>query len=108
MADEIKNPLLLRLKKPFSFEGKEYEEVDLSALETWTCDDVVNIQAKFFKLIGTEISPLDPIMLESNLKYCQFVAASASGLPLEFFQRLPATNSGTLKTLVIGFFHESA
>jgi hypothetical protein len=101
------NSLVLKLKRPFSFEGKEYTEVDLSALETWTGEDVADVQEKYFKM-HPEVNPLDVAMVESNLKYCYFVAHKASELPLEFFQRMPGTNVGALKTLVIGFFHESA
>ncbi len=104
MAEET---LILKLKKPFVFESKEYKEVDLSALETWTGEDVAGIQKKYFKM-NPDINALDVAMVESNLEYCYFVAAQASGLPLEFFQRMPGTNAGALKTLVIGFFHESA
>ena len=107
MAEEeaIKNPLSLKLKKPFTFEGKEYKEVDLSGLEDLTCDDVVDIQKKYFKMVGKDVSALDTVMLEGNLEYARFIAAEVSHLPLEFFKRLPGSNAGALKTLVLNFFH---
>jgi len=103
MAEE--NSLVLKLKKPFTFEGKEYKEIDLSALESWTCDDVVNVQKEYFKLIGADVNALDIALIEGNLEYCQYVAAKASKLPLDFFKRLPASNAGSLRALVLNFFH---
>lgn len=99
------NSLVLQLKKPFTFEGKEYTSVDLSKMEEWTGDDVVNIRNKFVKLASADVTAMDSILPESNLRYCQFVAAEASGLPLDFFRRLPARECGALQALVIGFFH---
>jgi hypothetical protein len=98
--------LILTFKKPFKFEGKEYTEVDLSAMEDWTGDDLIRLTKKYNKLSGGEGdgSPTSVILPESDIEYDMFVAAEATGLPLEFFHTLPAREIGTLKTLVIGFF----
>lgn len=103
----VLNPLNLVFKKPVKFEGKEYNSVDLSKLEDWTCDDLVNVAKKFDKATGGDISPMTAILRESDLAYCQFVAAEASGMPIEFFKQLPAREAGPLKAMVIGFFHSS-
>lgn len=99
------NPLTLVFKKTVTFEGKEYDSVDLSKLDDWTCDDVVNLTKKFNKMTGGETSPMGAILPESNLEYNQFVGAEASGLPIDFFKQLPAREVGPLRSLIISFFH---
>ena len=101
----VLNPLTLVFKRTVTFEGVEYDSVDLSSLEDWTCDDVVRVSKKYNKMSGTDLGPMDAILPEANLKYCQFVGAEASGLPIDFFKQLPAREAGALRSLVINFFH---
>jgi hypothetical protein len=103
----ILDPLNLTFKKTVTFEGKEYNNVDFSKLEDWSCDDVINVTKKFNKMTGADINPMDAILPEGNLEYCLFVAAEASGLPIDFFKRLPAREAGALRGLIINFFHGS-
>lgn len=103
----VLNPLTLVFKKSVTFEGKEYTSVDFSKLEDWTCDDVVNVTKKFNKMTEENTSAMGALLPESNLEYCQFVAAEASGLPIDFFKRLPAREAGPLRSLIISFFHST-
>lgn len=104
----ILNPLVLVFKKTVIFEGKEYDSIDLSDMDDWTCDDLINVTKKFNKMTGGDTSPLGAILPESNLEYCQFVGSEASGLPIDFFKQLPAREVGPLRSLIINFFHGTA
>ena len=39
-AEDQEESLILKFKKPYVFEGKEYTEVDLSAMEDMTAEDL--------------------------------------------------------------------
>ena len=82
------NALVMKLDKPFTFEGQTYTEVDLSGLEDTTAAD---LQA-----------------VEMTLEYAKFMAARVAHLPLEFFERLPAKEAIKLKGIVVGFLYGGA
>ena len=91
--------LILKFKKPYKFEGREYTEVDLSAMEDMTAADLCAVA----KLSGrdTGITPIP----EMTIPYAIHMAARASKLPVEFFRGLPAQESMKLKNLVSGFLY---
>jgi hypothetical protein len=99
--------LILKLKKPFTFEGNVHTSIDLSVMEDWSCDDVVKVTKKFNKMTDANMNPMGAVVPESNLEYLQFVGAEATGLPLDFFKQLPARETGPLRSMIIGFFHGS-
>lgn len=101
----VSDPLVLKLSKPFTFEEKEYTEVNLRKLNDWTCGDVDKVMKEFKRITGGGDSPMDAILPEANSEYVEFVAARATGLPVEFFKKLPARESGKLRAAVISFFH---
>ena len=70
--------LILKFKKPYKFEGREYTEVDLSAMEDMTAADLCAVA----KLSGrdTGITPIP----EMTIPYAIHMAARASKLPVEF------------------------
>lgn len=102
---EVKDPLVFSLSRPAEFEGKSYSEINLRALNDWTCDDLVKVTKAYNQATGGSANPMDVILPEANLEYVEFVAAKATGLPLEFFKGLPAREAGKLRTAVIAFFH---
>lgn len=91
--------LILKFKKPYKFEGREYTEVDLSAMEDMTAADLCAVA----KLSGrdTGITPIP----EMTIPYAIHMAARASKLPVEFFRGLPAQESMKLKNIVSGFLY---
>lgn len=103
--DKNKNPLILKFKKPYMFESKEYESVDLTAMDDWTCEDVVALAKSYNLMVDGDVSAIGAIIPESDLEYDLFVAAEASKLPLEFFHRLPAREVGAMRSVILGFFH---
>lgn len=99
------NPLIIKLRKPYAFEGKDFETIDLTAMEDWTTDDMIRIGKKYSKLAGTDVNPASLILPENDLEYDVFIAAEATGLPLEFFHGLPVRDCSRMKTAVINFFY---
>lgn len=96
---EDQEDLVLRFKKPYSFEGETYTEVDLSGLEDLSAAELCKVGKMVKKIDG-----VDPIA-EMSLPYAIFMAARVTGKPLEFFQQLPAREAVKLKNLVVGFLY---
>ena len=98
--DEEDVSMVIKFKKPFVFEGKTYTEIDLSALENITVEDMVAVN----KLIGpssfgrTEMNP------EFSLEYDCYLAARATKMPVEFFMALRPGDGLKVKNRVINFF----
>ena len=92
------NKLNVKLRKTFSFEGKEYTDVDLSGLENLTGRDMEEIE----KTLSRE--NLDTINAELTLHGTMLYAARATGKPIEFFHALPAVDCRRIKNTVINFF----
>jgi hypothetical protein len=107
MSNQTENEeisLVIAFKKPFSFEENEYSSVDLSKLEDWSGDDLVKASKKYRQISGEGSDPMGAIIPETDLEYDMFVASETSGLPLEFFKRLPAKEVTKIKSAIIAFF----
>ena len=74
------NALVMKLDKPFTFEGQTYTEVDLSGLEDTTAADL--------QAVGRFVTKKNPAA--------------------EFFERLPAKEAIKLKGIVVGFLYGGA
>lgn len=96
---EDQEDLVLRFKKPYSFEGETYTEVDLSGLEDVSAADLCKVGK-----LAKKDNGVDPIP-EMSLSYAIYMAARVTGKPIEFFQRLPAQEAIKLKNLVAGFLY---
>ena len=91
--------LVLKFRKPYKFEGREYTEVDLSGMEDMTAGDLCAVA----KLANRELG-VTPIP-EMTLPYAMYMAARASHKPVEFFKGLPPVEAMKLKNLVTGFLY---
>ena len=87
------NALVMKLDKPFTFEGQTYTEVDLSGLEDTTAADL--------QAVGRFVTKKNPAANPAT-------AARVAHLPLEFFERLPAKEAIKLKGIVVGFLYGGA
>jgi hypothetical protein len=47
-APKTENQYLLKLNRPYVFEGKEYAEIDLAGLDKLTVQDAINAQRQLF------------------------------------------------------------
>lgn len=86
-AEDQEESLILKFRKPYMFEGKEYTEVDLSAMEDMTAEDLCAMGK-----IMTKLGIVNPVA-EMTVDYAIYMAARASGKPVEFFQG-PAPQGG--------------
>ncbi len=96
--DEDEDSLILKLKKPYKFEGKEYTEIDLSGLEDLSAADMIAVN-KYMDRTATGIQ----VMPEVSLEYACVLASKASKLPVEFFTGLPPKQAIKVKNRVMGF-----
>ncbi len=94
------NEMIVKFRKPFTFEGKEYDSVDLSGLENLTGADMQEVEqilrARGISSFHTDFSA------EGSLLY----AARAAKLPIEFFTALPLREARKVKVRVANFFLE--
>ena len=82
---EQKNPLLIRFRNPYCFEGREYTELDLSGLDSLTVQDAVDAQRKLFDQQEEAAS----LLTETTTAFARMIAVKATGYPVEFFQQMP-------------------
>lgn len=94
----MKNEYLIKFKKPYSFEGKEYNELDLSGIQELTAEDLCSAQ-KMMQDMGNFAT-----MPEIDYTYNFILASKAAKLPLEFFNGLPGRYAAKIKMMVTGYF----
>lgn len=82
--EEVSEERVVKLTKPYVFEGKEYEEIDLSGLEKLTIRDAIDTQLELF---GVEVAA--SVLCETTTAFARTMAAKATGLPIEFFKLMP-------------------
>lgn len=97
--DNEPEDLVLKLSKPYVFEGRTYEELDLSGLENATAGDL----ARAAKITSKKHRGLNAATLEMTAEYAAVMGHLVTKLPLEFFERMPAKDAIALKGKVVGF-----
>ena len=90
---------IIKLSKPYLFEDKTYEEIDLSGLDNLSAEDMIAAD-KYLSRSGTF-----SVMPEMSLEYSCFIASRATHMPVEFFRRLPPKDAIKLKNRVTSFFY---
>lgn len=90
---------VVKFKKPYQFEGQEYQEIDLENLENLSTADLIQADGKFGE------SGQFAVMNEMTTGYSCILASKATGKPIEFFERLPAIEGVKVKRVVMGFFN---
>ena len=82
---------VIKLEKPYVFEGTEYTEIDLSGLDKLTVQDAIDAQLELTGQLFTVILPerSTVILPERSTAYIARLCAKAAGLPIEFFELLP-------------------
>lgn len=91
---------VVKFGKPYSFEGKEYTEVDLKGYESFTTQDLIEINTQWKAARGNALLP------EFDLQWNCFAAARATKLPVEFFLGLPSKEGKKVCNIGIAFFQE--
>ena len=89
---------IVKLTRAYNFEGDTIKEIDFSGLEDITANDMI----KANKVLSN--SGIVTVLPEMNLEYTFIIAASATGLPIEFFKQLKPRDAMKVKNRVTGFF----
>lgn len=101
-VDEDEASMLIKFKKPYRFEGKEYTEIDLSGMDDLTGADMIAIN----KIMSRTSAGID-VMPEVSVEYACHFAARAAKQPVEFFTNLPPKELMKVKNRVMGFLFGS-
>ena len=96
--EETAYKYVVKFSKPVRFEGKEYREIDLSGLEDMTTEQLRMAERLY------ERSGAFSALKEMNVEYCCYVAAVATGMPIELFWSLSAKDGTRIKSKVSSFF----
>ena len=94
--------MVIKFKKPYVFEKKEYTELDLSGMDDLTGADMIAVN----KYMQRTSSGID-VMPEVSLEYACVLASKAAKLPIEFFTGLPPREAMKVKNRVMGFLFGS-
>lgn len=98
MEDE--NDTTLLLSKPVTFEQKEYKKIDLSGLQDINTGHLKRAR-RMMNVNGTSLE----IVPERSIEFACNVASIVTGIPVGFFDLIPARDGITLKNMVIGFLY---
>ena len=83
MATEESENHIVKFNKPYTFEGKEYTEIDLNGIANMTS---MNESEAENRLVRAGITITEPTF---NYLYCCIMASMATGQPEKFFTGLP-------------------
>lgn len=98
-TDAEENDFYIKFKKPYTFEDKTYDGVDLSGLEDLSARDMIQTQRTMERSGSINVLP------EMSLEYACIFASKATDLPPEFFQELPPREAIKVKNRVTNFFY---
>lgn len=91
--------LVIELKKPYVFEGAEFNTIDLTAVEDLSGLDLINAKKTYAQRGGFST------VLSTDPEYCAIVAAKATKQPIEFFEQMPAQLYNKVTMRVMGFLN---
>ncbi|MCX4294370.1 MAG: phage tail assembly protein [Prevotella sp.] len=93
------SPYEVKFTRPYVFEGKTYNSINLEGLETLTSKDMREAESWLTKKGIVSAAP------EMSMEYACFIASRATDLPIEFFERLHPKNAIKVKNRVTNFFY---
>lgn len=89
--------LVIKLKNPITFEGKQYNQIDLTKLHDIKAADMINVNRMLARRGNTASTQ------ELTLEYALHMANIVTGLPIEFFEQLPPYAALAIRGRVTGF-----
>lgn len=95
-AEQSERARVIVLKKPHTWEQREFTEIDLGGLERLTIQDAIDAQRDLFGQQEVASS----LLCETTTAFAMEIAAKASGLPIEFFKMLPINVGRQVKRAV--------
>ncbi len=90
---------MLELTRTYNFEGEPISAIDFSGLEDITADDMIRANNIMTNAGTVAVVP------ENNMHYALIIAASATGMPIEFFKQLKPRDAIKVKNRVTRFFY---
>jgi len=98
---EETNEGLVKFANPYTFEGKTYNEIDLSGVENLTTAELIEAEDLLAKTGKMVMVP------EISFPYLMVIAAKATNQPQEFFNSLPGTEGIKVKRKVANFLNSA-
>ena len=102
-VEQTKRAHVIVLKKPHTWEQKEFQEIDLGGLDQLTIQDAIEAQRDLFGQQEVASS----LLCETTTAFAMEIAAKASGLPIEFFKMLPINVGRQVKRDVQEYIRKS-
>lgn len=99
-TENTNDELVLKLEKPFDFEGEHIETADLRGLRDLNGRQMINM-TNYLVRIGSPISSRPEISVEFAL----LAAATVMGKPMEIMDKFGARDVIRIKNRVSGFFY---
>ena len=97
-AEIEENENLLRLTKPYSFEGREIQVLDFKDFDNLKTDVMIEASDILTRSGRVVVNP------EMDVQYCTYIASCATHLPLEFFDMLNLRDGVRVKNKVRNLF----
>lgn len=99
-ADKVE-PIIVKLEKPYVFEGTEYTEIDLTGLRRLKIKDAIDAQRQLFG----EQEVAAALLCETTTAFTRTIATKATGLPIEFFKLMPRGVAKRVAATVRGYLN---
>lgn len=93
--------IIVTLGKPYTFEDKEYTEINMSGLKKLTIQDAIDTQRQLFG----EQEVAATVLCETTTAFARNIAAKASGQPIEFFKLMPRGVMKRIAAAVRGYLN---
>lgn len=90
----------VKFSKPYTFEGKEYTELDLEGLEDIKTSQLSEVSKQF--ATNEYITPRP----EADVTFCCMIAAEVAHLPNQFFNDMPIREGIKVRNCVQNFFQK--
>ena len=91
--------MIIKFSRKYTFEDREYEELDLSGLENMSATDMIAANKILEKSGSFSFLP------EMSLEYACIISARATKIPVEFFKALHPKDAIKVKNRVTSFFY---
>ena len=91
--------MIIKFSRKYTFEDREYEELDLSGLENMSATDMIAANKILEKSGSFSFLP------EMSLEYACIISAKATKIPVEFFKSLHPKDAIKVKNRVTSFFY---
>lgn len=99
--ETVDNEYLVSFRKPYLFENKEYNEIDLSDMENLSTYQLIETEKEFLK-DNNYIN----ILSETTTELACIIATKVTKKPIDFFYNLPAYEGKKINQMVMGFFYQ--